>query len=168
MDNAPYLDLLERTAAAAGTAPAAGSAAEAEAINRFQAFFENMTPEQVRATVDSVYAPNAVLYDTLVLHEGIGQIRPYFIKTAERAKGVRVQVLDVLRNGNDFYLKWSMDIDWSAFKKGKTTRSFGMSHLRFNAQGQVVLHYDFWDAANGFFEHIPIVGHMIRWIKRKV
>ena len=168
MDNAPYLELLERTQAAALTAPAEGSAGETEAISRFQAFFENMTPEQVRQTVDSVYAPNAILYDTLVLHEGIGQIRPYFIKTAERAKGVRVKVLDVLRNGNEFYLKWSMDIDWSAFKKGKTTRSFGMSHLRFNAQGQVVLHYDFWDAANGFFEHIPIVGHMIRWIKSKV
>jgi hypothetical protein len=168
MDQAPYLDLLQRTEVAAAQAPPAGSPGENEAITRFQSFFENMTPEQVGRTVASVYAPNAILYDTLVLHEGIGQIRPYFIKTAERAKGVRVEVLDILRSGNDFYLKWRMDIDWSAFKKGKTTRSFGMSHLRFNASGQVILHYDFWDAANGFFEHIPVVGHMIRWIKSKV
>jgi hypothetical protein len=127
-----------------------------------------MTPDQVRQSVGQVYAPGAWLYDTLVLHHGIDEIRPYFIRTAERAAGVRVEVLDILRSGNDFYLKWSMDIDWSAFKKGKTTRSFGMSHLRFNDAGQVIMHYDFWDSTNGFFEHIPLLGAAIKWIKRKV
>jgi hypothetical protein len=168
METAPYLDLLRKTDTTANGAPPAGSPGETAALARFQAFFENMSPDQVRRSVEEVYAPDAILYDTLVLHEGIEQIRPYFIRTAERAKGVRVKVLDILRSGNDFYLKWSMEIDWSAFKKGKTTRSFGMSHLRFNSDGRVILHYDFWDAANGFFEHLPILGAAIRWIKSKV
>ena len=153
---------------AASGAPAPGSDAEAEAIARFKAFFENMTPDQVRQHVGEVYAPDAWLYDTLVLHHGIEAIRPYFIHTAERASGVRVEVLDVLRSGDDFHIKWQMDIDWSRFQKGKTTRSFGMSHLRFNAAGQVVMHYDFWDSANGFFEHLPLLGALIRWVKRMV
>jgi len=168
MDKPPYLTLLEKTQATAEQAPAPGTPEEAAALDRFRAFFENMTPVQVRDTVDSVYASDGWLYDTLVLHQGIEEIRPYFIKTAERAAGVRVQILDILRKGPDFYIKWSMDIDWSSFKKGRTTTSYGMSHLRFNQAGQVVMHYDFWDAANGFFEHIPVVGHLIRWIKRKV
>lgn len=168
MDTPPYLELLEKTQATANTAPPPGSDAEAAALERFQTFFENMTPEQVRDKVAKVYAKDAWLYDTLVLHQGIGEISPYFIRTAQRAAGVRVEVLDILRSGNDFYLKWSMDIDWSAFKKGKTTRSFGMSHLRFNEAGQVILHFDFWDSTNGFFEHLPLMGAVIRWIKRKV
>lgn len=153
---------------AARAAPEPGSEAEANALARFQGFFENMSPDQVRRTVEQVYAPQAWLYDTLVLHHGIGEIKPYFIKTAERAAAVRVEMLDILRSGHDFYLKWSMEIDWSAFKKGKTTRSYGMSHLRFNDTGQVILHYDFWDSTNGFFEHLPLIGSVIRWIKAKV
>jgi hypothetical protein len=169
MDTAPYREILAHTETAAQGAPAPGSDAEAAALARFREFFENMTPEQVRASVDKVYATDAWLYDTLVVHHGIDTIRPYFIKTAERAAGVRVEVLDVLRSGDDFYIKWQMDIDWSAFtKKGRTTRSFGMSQLRFNAAGHVVMHYDFWDSAHGFFEHLPVVGAAIRWIKRKV
>lgn len=168
MDTPPYLELLEKTGQAAHAAPALGTDSETAAIERFKTFFENMTPDQVRETIESVYASDAWLYDTLVLHHGMEEIKPYFIKTAERAAGVRVEVLDVLRSGPDFYLKWSMDIDWSAFKKGKTTRSFGMSHLRFNESGKVIMHYDFWDSTNGFFEHIPLVGSIIRWIKRKV
>jgi len=168
MDSPPYLELLEKTEMAAHAAPKPGSDAESAALGRFQDFFENMTPEQVRRSVEQVYAREAWLYDTLVLHHGIKEIKPYFIKTAERAAGVRVEVLDILRSGHDFYLKWSMDIDWSSFKKGKTTRSYGMSHLRFNDTGQVIMHYDFWDSTNGFFEHLPLIGSVIRWIKRKV
>jgi hypothetical protein len=168
MDKPPYLSLLEKTDAAARQAPAPGSPGEAAALERFRGFFENMTPARVGDSVDAVYAADAWLYDTLVVHHGIAEIRPYFIKTAERAAGVRVQVLDTLRSGPDFYIKWAMEIDWSGFRKGVTTTSYGMSHLRFNRDGMVVLHYDFWDAANGFFEHIPVVGHLIRWIKRKV
>lgn len=168
METAPYRDLAEKTTAAASQAPAPGSDAEALALERFGLFFENLTPERVEKTIEQVYAPDAWLYDTLVLHHGMDEIKPYFLATAKRAAGVRVEIMETLRSGSDFYIKWQMDIDWSAFKKGKTTRSFGMSNLRFNDAGQVILHYDFWDSANGFFEHIPVVGSLIRAIKRKV
>ena len=168
MDEVPYPDLLERTAAAAEGGPPPDSEEEAAALARFQSFFEDMTPERVRTEIASVYAEDALLYDTLALHEGLDRIRPYFEATAKRAAGVRVAILDVLRKENDFYARWSMEIDWSAFKKGKPTRSYGMSHLRFNREGRVVLHFDFWDSAQGFFEHLPVIGRLIRAVKRRV
>lgn len=167
MNTFSYPQLLEKTAVESAQAPAAGTEAEAIMLDRFLEFFSDMSPERVKRQVRGVYAANALLYDTLVLHSGIDAIETYFVKTAERAKGVKVVPLDVLRKDNDIYLKWQMDITWSAFQTGTTT-SFGMSHLRFNAQGQVILHYDFWDSTAGFFEHLPVVGAIIRWIKRKV
>ena len=168
MDEVPYPELLERTAAEAATAPPKDSEEEAAALARFRSFFEDMTPERVRTEIGSVYAETAILYDTLALHEGLDRIRPYFEATAKRAAGVRVGILDVLRKEDDFFVRWSMEIDWSAFKKGKTTRSYGMSHLRFNGEGRVILHFDFWDSAQGFFEHLPLLGRMIRAVKRRV
>ena len=168
MDTVPYFSLLEETQNAAAGAPPPGSEAEAAAIARFKDLWADMTPDRVRENAGKVYAGEAILYDTIVLHRGIDEIRPYLVKTAERAAGVRVSVLEVLRRENEFYLKWSMDIDWSSFKKGKTTRSFGISHLRFNADGEVILHFDFWDSTTGFFEHLPVLGAVIRWIKRRV
>jgi hypothetical protein len=145
-----------------------GSQAEAEALERFRRFFSDMTPARVEAEAPTVYAEDAILHDTLVTHRGLGAIMPYLRKTAERASGVRVTVDQVLREGPDFYLRWTMDITWSAFQKGRTTRSVGMSQLRFDPRGRVVLHHDFWDAGSAFFAHLPVVGPLIRWIKRRV
>ena len=161
--------MLAKTDAAAREAPPPGSPEERVAIERFKAFFSDMTPERVRRECALVYANEAILHDTLVTHLGLEEIVPYFIKTAERSDGVNVVVDQVIREGVDFYIRWTMDIRWSAFRyKGQTTRSVGMSHLRFGGDGRVILHHDFWDSAGGFFVYLPIVGPLIRWIKKKV
>jgi hypothetical protein len=141
---------------------------EREALERFARFFSDMTPERVRNEIDAVYAADAILHDTLATHLGLAAIKPYFLKTAERAGGVRVTIDQTIREDYDYYIRWTMDITWSAFRKGETTRSVGMSQLRFDAEGRVVLHHDFWDSTSGFFQYLPLLGPLIRWIKRKV
>jgi hypothetical protein len=43
----------------------------------------------------------------------------------------------------------------------------GSSHLRFNAVHQVIYHRDYWDAAEELYEKIPVLGSLMRLIKRK-
>jgi len=42
------------------------------------------------------------------------------------------------------------------------------SHIRFNAAGQVVFHQDYCDSGGNLFEHIPVVGWLIRRIKARL
>lgn len=167
MHSKDYLELCAATQAAALKGPAPGTPAETEALRRFGEFFSDMTEQRVENEVEEVYAADAYLYDTLATHHGIDEIKPYFLATARRAKGVKVEILGLTREGPDHTVKWLMDITWSAFVKGQTTRSYGMSNLRFNAAGQVILHYDFWDSAHAFYIYIPIVGPLIRFIRKK-
>ena len=51
---------------------------------------------------------------------------------------------------------------------GETVRSIGMSHIRFNSAGLVILHQDYWDSGGNLFEHIPVVGWLIRRIKARL
>lgn len=44
----------------------------------------------------------------------------------------------------------------------------GMSEVRFNEDGKVVSHIDFWDAGTHFYEKIPVLGFFIRLIKRSM
>jgi hypothetical protein len=32
----------------------------------------------------------------------------------------------------------------------------------------VVLHQDYWDSAAGLFEHVPVVGRLIRTVKSRL
>jgi hypothetical protein len=43
----------------------------------------------------------------------------------------------------------------------------GSSHLRFNVAHQVMYHRDYWDAAEELYEKIPVLGSLMRFIKRQ-
>ena len=68
----------------------------------------------------------------------------------------------------DYYFRWEMNLQFKKLRKGVLNRSQGMSHIRFDAEGRVVLHQDFWDSATGLFDHVPVVGRLIRAVRSRV
>ena len=43
----------------------------------------------------------------------------------------------------------------------------GASHLVLDPQGLIVLHRDYWDAAEELYEKLPVVGALMRWLRRR-
>jgi hypothetical protein len=43
----------------------------------------------------------------------------------------------------------------------------GGSHLVFDTTGRVTLHRDYWDAAEELYEKLPVVGSLMRWLRRR-
>ena len=71
------------------------------------------------------------------------------------------------REGN-YYFRWQMTIRFKRLARGEEQRSIGMTHVRFDPEGKVVLHQDFWDSAAGLFEHVPVLGWMLRRVKQRL
>lgn len=161
-----YQQALARTAQADTLEP--GSQAEAAALERVRAFFSQVSEQRVRELAGQVYAPDAFLNDTLKTVVGGPAIEEYFIETARRARRVTVEFLDVARSGREYYLRWTMTIEADRINGGRPLVSQGMSHMRFDAQGRVVLHQDYWDSAAGLFEHLPLLGSLIRAVKARL
>ena len=44
----------------------------------------------------------------------------------------------------------------------------GMTHLRFDGDGKITSHRDLFDAAEGFYEALPVIGGVLRAIKRRL
>jgi hypothetical protein len=42
----------------------------------------------------------------------------------------------------------------------------GISHVRYDAEGKAIFHQDYWDTG-AVCEKIPVMGAVIRWIKKK-
>jgi hypothetical protein len=40
--------------------------------------------------------------------------------------------------------------------------------LEFNAQGLVALHRDYWDAAEELYEQLPLLGTVLRGVKKRL
>jgi len=44
----------------------------------------------------------------------------------------------------------------------------GLSEVWLAADGRVSAHIDYWDAARGLYEHLPLIGALLRWLRRKL
>ena len=144
-----------------------GSDAERAAVQRVKDFFAVMTEDSVRQQTRLVYAPEAYLNDTLKSLSGAALIEDYFLATVRNAESVTVRFEDVAESGGNYYFRWVMDTRLKQLRPGQTIRTIGVTLVRFDAQGRVVLHQDFWDSTAGLFEHVPVVGTAIRGIKAK-
>jgi hypothetical protein len=51
---------------------------------------------------------------------------------------------------------------------GAEQRIRGGTHLKLAADGRIALHRDYWDAAEELYEKLPLVGALMRWLKRRV
>jgi hypothetical protein len=140
--------------------------AEREAIGRFDAFFGDVTVESIRSQIDGFYAPDVYFNDTLKTLRGRQAVEAYFLRMPEHTDFVRGKTLDHSRSGANYYVRWILDVRYKGAKE--TVSTMGMTLLRFDKQGRVVLHQDFWDSSAGFYEHLPVLGGVIRWIKSKI
>lgn len=148
--------------------PVRGSCTEQVAIRRFEDFLAHLDEKTARDETEKVYAPEAFLNDTLKTIHGAPGIRDYFIKTAKGLDSMTVIFDDVAVSGRNYYFRWRMDTRMKNLARGKTVRTIGVTLVRFDREGRVILHQDFWDSAQGVWEHVPGVGIAIRWIRAKL
>ena len=135
-------------------------------LARFEAAFEDLTAPDTHSAVQALYADRVHFNDTLVTLDSGDAIAEYMANTGKRLAGCRVTVDHAFRDGSDVFVRWRMHFVSSTMGIKIDSESIGMTHLRFDENGRVVLHQDFWDAAGGLYEHLPLVGSMIRTAKR--
>jgi hypothetical protein len=148
--------------------PVRGSCTEQAGIRRFEDFLAHLDQKTARDETEKVYAPDAYLNDTLKTIHGAPAIRDYFIKTAKGLDSMTVTFDDVAASGRNYYFRWTMDTRMKNLARGKTVRTIGITMVRFDSEGRVILHQDFWDSAQGVWEHVPVMGAVIRWIRTKI
>lgn len=145
-----------------------GSRSETEAIGRFERFLSHLDEKTAREETEKVYAPDAYLNDTLKTVHGSPAIRDYFIKTAQGLESMTVRFDDLAVSGNNYYVRWTMETRMKNLAQGKTVRTIGVTLVRFDSKGRVLVHQDFWDSAQGVWDHVPGVGSVIRWIRSRL
>ena len=151
-----------------GSPLAVGTQQDEAAVERFQALLADFKAPDFRQRVQEVYAANAFFNDTLKTIRGSEAIEDYLAASAEALDTGTVEFLDVVASDGNYYFRWRMTLRFKKLARDRDTVTVGMSHIRFNADGRVVLHQDFWDSSSGLFEHIPGLGWMIRSVKRRL
>ena len=154
---------------AAGSGLESDSPAEKAAISRFTSLLQGIGKiEYVRENTSKVYANNAFFDDTLTVHQGVVEIENYFLKTSRTMTSYQVTIDDVAKSNGNYYVRWTMVFAAPALSGGKPVESIGISQIRFNREGKVVFHQDFWDSGKNFYAHLPVVGGAIGYVRKRL
>ena len=137
------------------------------AIERLVRLFEQLTPADIDRLAEC-YAPDARFKDPFNEVRGILAIEQIFRHMFESLHEPRFVVTGRLLQGQDCFLSWDFHFRFKRFKTQEMQTIRGATQLRLDQQGRVVLHRDYWDAAEELYEKLPLVGALMRWLKGRV
>ena len=131
----------------------------------FGQLFKNFHQDAREEIIRDVYADSFYFNDTFKTFRSIDELIPYMEETAKNVETTTVKILDVSKSDTDYYLRWEMTMKFSAKGRDINSRSIGMTQLRFNQDGKIILHQDYWDGAEGFYQHLPYIGYFVRKVR---
>jgi ketosteroid isomerase-like protein len=133
------------------------------ASKRYQDFLENLTPETLPRLPD--YATDNVHFkDPFNDVTGADAMQQVFAHMFSNIADIRFEVRHALTNGDLCLMAWR----FQGKLRGKPWQFDGASVIRFAADGRVAEHIDHWDAASDFYAHLPVIGSLFSWIRRRL
>lgn len=146
----------------------ADNTAVVDAMQLFETVFKDFKKGATEANIRALYADDIYFNDTFIIVNNIDDLVSHMVKTAEQVDVTTVDIHEVIKGQSDYYLKWTMHMSFSVFGSQVDSVSMGMTQLRFNEEGKITLHQDYWDGAENFYEHLPFLGPLVKKVKAKL
>lgn len=134
-------------------------------LQRVQQVYEALSPQRLD-DLEALFAPDGRFIDPFNDATGRPAIRRVFEHMFATLQQPRFTILGSALQGDSGYLLW--DFDFRSAPDAPPRRLQGMSRLVFDAQGQVLLHHDHWDPARQIYEGVPLLGALMRLIRRRL
>ena len=137
-----------------------------DAIQRLVDFLEHLQPQDLQR-LHEFYASDARFKDPFNEVQGLHAIERVFAHMYEALDQPHFVVTERIVQGSQCFLVWEFRFRFKRFDTTSWQTVRGGTHLAFDAQGLVTLHRDYWDAAEELYEKLPLVGGLMRWLKRR-
>jgi hypothetical protein len=115
----------------------------------------------------TLYSEDVVFTDPLHQIRGLHALQPYFAQLYANVSRLQFDFygFDEVSPGSG-YLRWTMSYSHPRLAKGRLIRVDGCSHLLW--RDKVYQHRDYFDAGAMLYEHLPLMGRVIAWLKRRL
>lgn len=127
-------------------------------------FFESISQEN---TVDlkQIYTDDVFFKDPFNEVNGIQNVITIFDHMFHQLDQPRFVVTTHVSQGDQAFLTWDFLFKMKRFNRNEQCIR-GASHIRFAADGRVSYHRDYWDVAEELYEKLPLIGSVMRGLKK--
>jgi len=137
-----------------------------DAVARIEVFFAALGPSDLSRLGD-FYTSDAYFKDPFNEVRGVCAIEGIFRHMFDTLDTPRFVITRRVVDGDQCFLVWEFRFAFKRFHKGVQQVVHGGSHLLLAPDGRIQSHRDYWDAAEELYEKLPLVGSLMRWLKRR-
>ena len=117
--------------------------------------------------LEKLYADDITFRDPLHEIQGLEALRAYFAQLYANTHDIRYVFCGVNEvTPGEGYLRWTLQFRHPRLARNRPVSLQGCSYLRWCER--VHFHQDYFDAGALLYEHLPIMGSAIRWLKGRL
>jgi len=133
-------------------------------LTAYARFYETLTPETI-GDLRTHVAPEIQFRDPFNDTRGVAALERVLAKMFEDVADPKFETLHTMADGAAGYMKWRLVF---RPKSGGQREVVGLTELHFDEAGRVTSHIDFWDPAAQLYEHVPLLGFVLRRIRQRI
>lgn len=114
----------------------------------------------------ALYDDDAAFKDPFNDLRGRAAIGRVFTQMFDELRDPRFTVQVAASEGSHAFLTW--ELDFLRGSRGQTLVIRGATHLHYSPAGLVTLHRDYWDAAEELYAKLPVLGALMRALRRRL
>lgn len=140
-------------------------------IQRFRAMYDGFSAAWIDR-VEELYAPGFHFQDPFhTVVADYAKLRAYFKRALTGPAFTQFITEDDATGADGTYVRWRWEYKLRA--KDPLRIVPGVTHLRFleaapPGLAQIIFHRDLFDAAGGFYEALPVLGSLLRAVKKRI
>ncbi len=127
--------------------------------------FEQLTPADIDR-LGEFYAQDALFKDPFNEVQGLASVQGVFRHMYRSLHEPRFVVRDIIVQGDQCFLSWDFVFRFKRFSAALQTVRGG-SQLQLDPIGLITQQRDYWDAAEELYEKLPLIGSLMRWLKKR-
>ena len=134
-------------------------------LDKLICFYNEFAPASV-ARFPEFYSADAYFKDPFNEVRGIAAIQRIFTHMFSQVAEPRFVVTEKVVDEHGAMLIWEFYFRVRLWGKGEAQVMRGVSHLKFDADGKVNYHRDYWDTAEELYMKLPAIGTLMRGLRR--
>lgn len=138
-----------------------------EPLDKFMETYNQLDKTNL-ALLDTIYHPEIQFSDPAHSLEGIISLKQYFTALYQNVRSIHFTFHTHLETDGQAFLTWTMHFSHPRLAKGRSIAVSGCSRLEFAADGKVRYHRDYFDLGAMVYEHVPVLGSLVKTIKKRL
>jgi steroid delta-isomerase len=133
---------------------------------RVKTFFETLDEEVSLDDLKSIYSEKIHFKNPFYELDDVAALYRFFRQLYQQVDDPKLLITESISDEKIIYLNWTFHFTFH--EKQERHSIEGVSRMRFDERGKILEHTDYWDAGENIYETFPLLGTLIRWVKKRI